>query len=634
MKKSATMFLTLFVFIILLANAFAQTATYVGSQNCGICHNGLIGPTKYLDLWKATLHSKIHDTPTPQTVTGDFTTNTTISMGASYGNAVVTVRAASGKYYAKIGASGPEYEIAYTYGGGWKQRYLVKIDKSYYILPIQWNSKGYIDNSSGSWAVYTQGTWFNADGSVKPVATNSFRTKSWDKNCMGCHVSGYKIDQSITSTDTSWVGSWGASSTVADINVGCESCHGPGSLHATTGDKTKIVHPGKFTNNLRKLETCGQCHNRASSWNGPGVVGTHEFAKDEINNKYFVPGDVLSNFMRFGGTPNQSGGPGLWPDGQTARQHHQQYQEWQLSKHFTNQSTPMNCFTCHDPHGNTPNAHEIKNKLTIGTDDYTTQNDDNTLCLACHAGLGPFTGITKAMVKDEVTNRTAIGAIVNAHTKHKTYDPLNLNNTGGTGRCSKCHLAKTAITAKAYDIHSHTFLVISPKKTLDFQAVSTPTLGQLNSCAASCHRNPSTGSAIPTLNVGTDATLADWREATDIALADTLWRYWKANFPTSVELIADGTPENFSLNQNYPNPFNPGTSIQFNVSKRAGMKLVIYTLLGQEVKTLVNQEMNPGTYKVTWNGRNDYGEYVPSGTYLYRLQSGKFSTTKKMLLMK
>jgi len=68
-------------------------------------------------------------------------------------------------------------------------------------------------------------------------------------------------------------------------------------MHATTGDKTKIVNPAKLTSNLRKLEVCGQCHNRAYVVGRQGKVGSHEYGKDEINNKYFTPGDSLGLFM-------------------------------------------------------------------------------------------------------------------------------------------------------------------------------------------------------------------------------------------------------------------------------------------------------------------------------------------------
>ena len=612
--------------------ALAQSATYVGSETCKTCHAGAFG--NHFTEWKTTLHSKIHEIPSPTTVKGDFN-NKTVSMGSSYGNAVVSLRTDGIKYYAKLSTNGPEYEIAYTYGGGWKQRYLVKIDSSYYILPIQWNSKGYLDNSTGAWATYTQATWYKSDGSLITTNTNSFRSKSWDKNCMGCHVSGFKIDRAVAAADTFWVGNWGANKTATDINVGCESCHGPGSLHPANafGADKKIVNPSKLTVNNRKLEVCGQCHNRASSWRGAGLVGSHEFAKDELNNKYFTPGDSLALFMRFDGTPNASGGPGTWPDLITARQHHQQYQEWQRSAHFSNAAAKMTCFTCHDPHKTTANKHQIRDSLTVGADKFKTATKDNTMCLSCHAASAPFAGITKAMVKNESANRAAIATAVKQHTKHKTYDPENTSNTGGSGNCVSCHLAKTAVTALSYDISSHTFAVITPKKTLDYKSTTTPTTGMLNSCAVSCHRNPAAGSAVPTYGI-TDASLTNWAEASDIALADTLWRYYRQMFPTSVEKTAENIPKVFALSQNYPNPFNPSTEIQFQLAQSGAVKLVVYNVAGQQVKVLIDQEMDAGAFRVAWSGRNDYGEPVASGVYLYRLEAPTFQTTKKMVLMR
>jgi hypothetical protein len=337
--------------------------------------------------------------------------------------------------------------------------------------------------------------------------------------------------------------------------------------------------------------------------------------------------------MRFGGTPNQAGGPGTWPDNQTARQHHQQYQEWQLSKHYTNPYVPMTCFTCHDPHKNTGSKHQVRDSLTVGTDKFKTATNDNTLCLSCHATHGPFTAITKDMVKNEAANRSAIATVVKQHTKHKTYDPTNASNTGGSGNCVSCHLAKTAVTATSYDISTHAFLVITPKKTLDYKSTTTPTVGMLNSCAVSCHRNPPAGSSIPTYGI-TDANLTNWAEASDVALADTLWRYFQQMFPTSVEKTNEDVPTSFALSQNYPNPFNPSTEIQFSLTKSGTMKLVVYSITGQKVKVLVDGPMNAGSYKVSWNGKNDYGEYVATGVYFYRMESSSFVATKKMILMR
>jgi hypothetical protein len=96
----------------------------------------------------------------------------------------------------------------------------------------------------------------------------------------------------------------------------------------------------------------------------------------------------------------------------------------------------------------------------------------------------------------------------------------------------------------------------------------------------------------------------------------------------------DQIPQSFSLSNAYPNPFNPTTNIQFSIAKSENVKLVIYNILGQKVMTLVNGELKAGSYTATWNGRNEFGEQVSSGIYLYRIESQSFNDTKKMILMK
>jgi subtilisin-like proprotein convertase family protein len=88
-------------------------------------------------------------------------------------------------------------------------------------------------------------------------------------------------------------------------------------------------------------------------------------------------------------------------------------------------------------------------------------------------------------------------------------------------------------------------------------------------------------------------------------------------------------PNNYSLNQNYPNPFNPMTTISFDIPKADNVKLVVYDLLGREVALLVNQFRQAGTYDVQFDGST-----LSSGVYFYRLETGSFTETKKMLLVK
>lgn len=88
-------------------------------------------------------------------------------------------------------------------------------------------------------------------------------------------------------------------------------------------------------------------------------------------------------------------------------------------------------------------------------------------------------------------------------------------------------------------------------------------------------------------------------------------------------------PSEYSLEQNYPNPFNPSTKISFSMPKSGYTKLTVYDLLGREVAALVNGNLNAGLHSVDFNASN-----MPSGIYIYSLNSGDYSVSKKMLLMK
>ncbi len=104
---------------------------------------------------------------------------------------------------------------------------------------------------------------------------------------------------------------------------------------------------------------------------------------------------------------------------------------------------------------------------------------------------------------------------------------------------------------------------------------------------------------------------------------------------TSVESSEQtGAPEDFVLLQNYPNPFNPTTSIVYQIAKPVEVKLSIYNVHGQKIRTLVNERKGAGSHTVRWDGKDQFGRAVASGLYLYKLEAGKFVQTQKMLFMK
>jgi endoglucanase len=88
-------------------------------------------------------------------------------------------------------------------------------------------------------------------------------------------------------------------------------------------------------------------------------------------------------------------------------------------------------------------------------------------------------------------------------------------------------------------------------------------------------------------------------------------------------------PVSFNLEQNYPNPFNPNTTIQYSIPRLSKVKITLFNLLGEEIKTLVDEEKIPGSYKVEFNSEN-----ITSGVYFYQLKAAEFLSTKKMILLK
>ncbi len=101
-----------------------------------------------------------------------------------------------------------------------------------------------------------------------------------------------------------------------------------------------------------------------------------------------------------------------------------------------------------------------------------------------------------------------------------------------------------------------------------------------------------------------------------------------------VKPIGNAVPATFRLYENYPNPFNPSTHIQFDITQHTSAVLEVFNALGQKVATLVNGNLEPGSYSVDWNGTADDGARVASGIYLYRLQTDGLVATRKMVLLK
>lgn len=646
-KLPAILIIVWLSFLVLTLSATAQT--YVGPEKCLTCHNNsALGD---MTGWRTSMHANGYSHVPDSThsledllgVVADYDQNgvddfidgldfnsITSAFDQYKPNAPILAYSDQDGYSITIGNY--THKVYMTYGGSglYKQRYVVKINtdegesNDYYISPIQYNEE------TDEYTTYHPDDWW--DNNNQPIdwptrAAASSNSRSLAKGCSGCHATGIQIPGQTV--DGEWTFSaagvedeanYTSFNNVFDIdgdgdldqiNTTCEKCHGPGGAHASTGDPSLIINPAELTPG-QATNLCGMCHNRGKSLPN----NTFGFPFDDANLLSWQVGDSVADFFTDGGVD--------WPDGKHSVKHRQQYLDFIESSKPTFQFHNVTCYECHDVH-NTVKHHireqiveedSLGNPLVINTD-----NDDNTLCLACHATHGDFAAIPNEWVADPVTYNADIAAVVTQHTHH-TYDPTGT----GASRCSKCHNPKIAKSAVAYDIHSHTFEPISPYKTDIFQNDGN---GMPNACAASCHMEPG-------LTFGIDFTNDDiqvWNEATDLALADTLQFYYGPNgiwwTVTGIDRISSQVPKTFSLNQNYPNPFNPATTIVYDLPVKTEIRLTVYNIIGEKVAVLANGVQLPGTYEATFDATG-----LASGMYIYRLEGDGKAIAKKMILMK
>ena len=110
--------------------------------------------------------------------------------------------------------------------------------------------------------------------------------------------------------------------------------------------------------------------------------------------------------------------------------------------------------------------------------------------------------------------------------------------------------------------------------------------------------------------------------------------YFYTNWLTTGLDRIEEPPGQFTLKQNYPNPFNPVTRIPYELDRRAHVQITVYSILGEEINTLVNAVESPGYREVIWNGRDYSGQPVASGIYICRFRAGESVQSRKMILLR
>ena len=254
------------------------------------------------------------------------------------------------------------YPVELTYGGGvYKQRYLFRVGANLFPF-VQFNQLGddsFADRGRKPWRDYHADWLFNEE--TKKLA-NPPQAKSFDKECASCHYNAYTLTKNAAgdyiagaSNDRNGELDIDGDGKPNEINMGCETCHGPGSIH----DKAKeidmpatIVSPNKLTAE-RSSMICGQCHSRPQgNLKNDQPVNTA--------NKMMLPGTARNTYLKEYTTREDAGKNDYWADELHSKSHHQQYTDFIKSSKYRNGNQLVACSDCHDTHGNGKFAHQMK----------------------------------------------------------------------------------------------------------------------------------------------------------------------------------------------------------------------------------------------------------------------------------
>ena len=360
-----------------VAAVTSQPKAFVGSDTCKMCH------LEHYDSWKMTMHSRM------------------LQDAKANEDAIIVpidekrIREDLAKLGKKLKVPADQIyvpkkeEILYTIGSQWKQRFLVKKNDQLLITPIQYNA------DTHRWVNYHE---------------HDYEKRPWLVKCGGCHATGVDLEKN----------------TFAEPGVACEACHGKGSWHAALPKtavfekRQTIVNPAKLTMGVA-VQICGSCHNRGKATQKKGAgwpVG-------------YEPGKALEAYYR--STSFDKGDVKHVYANEFSKGHHQQFIDWQQSKHAAEGVT---CTSCHFVH-----------QIGVPPTRSQTLSAGSSQCFECHVQL-------------------------NQNMAHSIHSFAN---------CIGCHMPRIAKSAESGDIHSHVFVTLLPADTLKNPKVP-------NSCQT-CHKH-------------------------------------------------------------------------------------------------------------------------------------------------
>jgi predicted CXXCH cytochrome family protein len=368
-------------------NRISDSARYVGSESCQKCHEQIY------QHWRKTPMANVVRDPRehPDAIIPDLATDSVAKFTKD--------------------------DVALVYGSVWKQRYFTKRGDDYFPEPAQW------DITHRVWRPYfvAKGTdWW------EPYYPPDNMQRPTGPTCDGCHSVNYNIH----------------TKQVAEWNVGCEKCHGPGSEHVEHPSRGNILNPAHL-DYVAASDTCIQCHSQGRPLTIP------------IEGKYYDwpvgyrVGLKLQDFWKVEDHTLGMTSFTHFPEG-TAHKNRMQGNDFVQSVMYRRGVT---CFSCHDAHG-TENSAQLRKPA-------------DKICLDCHGPLSP-NGPRTATLKE--------------HTHHK-------DGSAGS-QCIACHMPQLETTIADVKVHAHTFRFVTPQMTEKY--------GIANPCT-SCHTEKSTAWATDAL---------------------------------------------------------------------------------------------------------------------------------------
>ncbi len=452
--------------------------------------------------------------------------------------------------------------------------------------------------------------------------------------CAPCHTTGWDTTLANKGADDYVTNNGDGTFTVSDQtnfnkkkNVQCEDCHGPVQIGTNPPANHPSTGPVKGSLQFPQAERCGKCHSGdhnpyLEEWQQTKHSLSTTNASPFLQSMFRSDSNCAAchTYQGFLQRVNDSTiVPRINPPGDSA-------------------ALPIVCVTCHDPHDAT-NLHQLRLPAA-------------QLCQKCH---NPEYDINNPVPGTEIHNSTAFMLEGKGGYQYAgyTYDSSPHKDVV-ENLCVTCHVVSTPFVSSSQIASTgHTFMPKGVKCIechSDFDTLSTSfdfhhvqseidsLSGVLSAKLASSTSADSATDAFKRAKFNYDFVTADGSHGIHNYLyAKGLLESALLNYTPTGEgvLPAKGQmPNKFDLGQNYPNPFNPSTSIAFSIPSRQTVRLRIYDVLGNLVTTLINQEMGAGNYSVTWNGTNTNGAQVTSGIYLYKIEAGPYSMTRKMVLMK